>query len=78
MEGEELAAGSVLVPVTAMVVFAAEVDVGVIFVESDAAVAELVAVTVGGAVTAAAVVAVIMTAAVVVADAVVFVVGEEG
>ena len=77
MEGEALAAGLVLVLVTVMVVFVAEFDAGVIFVESDAAAAELVTVTVGGVVTAVVVVAVLMTAAAAVADAVVFVVGEE-
>lgn len=77
MEGEEPAAEPVLVLVMAMVAFVAEVDAGVISVESDAAVAELVAVTVGGVVTDAAV-AVIMTAAVAVVDAVASVAGGEG
>ena len=61
-EGEEdLAAGPVLGPVTALVVSAAEPDVDAISADSDAAVV-LVAVTVGGVVTAAVVV--IMPAAV--------------
>lgn len=74
--GEELAAGVVLVPVTARVAFVAGTDAGVIFVESDAVVA-LVTASVGGAVTVAAAV-VIMAVAVVVEDAVAFAAGVEG
>lgn len=62
-EEEDPAAGPVLGPVTALVVSAAEPDVGAIFADSDAAAAVLVAVTAGGVVTVAAV-AVIMPAAV--------------
>lgn len=77
MVGEELAAGVVLALVTAMVVFVAGTDAGVIFVESDAVAVEPVTASVGDVVTAAAA-AVIMAAAVVVADAVAFVAGVEG